>query len=153
MPISGGERLRAVLAQQKNPPQESKGVAIGFFASAKYPNGIPVASVAAANEFGTQASSTSPANIPPRPFMRPTIAQERKAIRDMLHQRADPKTFTVTHQDANAIGAYLAGRLQSQITSLREPPNSPRTIALKKSSNPLIDTGFMRMSVTWESLG
>ena len=42
------------------------------------------------------------------------------------------------------------GAIQKEITNLKEPPNSPATIAKKGSSNPLIDSGDMRKSVKWK---
>lgn len=49
----------------------------------------------------------------------------------------------------NKLGIVAQGDIQSEITSLRSPPNSAVTIARKGSSNPLIDTGAMRQAVTW----
>ena len=48
------------------------------------------------------------------------------------------------------LGIMAQGDIQGEITSLSSPPNSPVTIALKGSGNPLIDTGAMRQAVTWQ---
>ena len=40
--------------------------------------------------------------------------------------------------------------IQQSIRQLRTPPNSPLTIAMKGSSNPLINTGKLRNSVDFE---
>lgn len=151
MPVRGGARFRQLINQQKT-ASEAKGVAVGFFSSARYPDGTLVASVAAWNEYGTNASSRRPFDIPARPFMRPTIAEEMQNVRALLRARANPRTMTVTRADASAIGAYLAGKIQTKITTLREPPNAPSTVELKGSSNPLIDSGFMRTAVSFEVL-
>ena len=151
MPVRGGNRLRQVIANQKKPP-EVQGVAVGFFSSAKYPDGTPVTNVAAWNEYGTNASSERPFDVPARPFMRPTVAEEKDNVRQLLRQVVDPETMTVTRRDADLLGAYVAGRIQAKITSIRTPPNSPRTTQKKGSSNPLLDTAFMRSAVTWETL-
>ena len=58
--------------------------------------------------------------------------------------------WSVDDRLANQVGAYAAGEVQERITDLREPPNAPRTIEAKGSDNPLIDTGFMQRSVSWE---
>ena len=151
MPVKGGDKLRQLLRQQQQAP-EARGVAVGFFATARYPDGTPVTNVAAWNEWGTEASAERPFDIPERPFMRPTVRNEREAVRQMLRARVDGRTMTVTTQDASAIGAYMQGRIQQAITRLRTPPNAPSTVARKGSSNPLLDTGFMRLNVSFEVL-
>jgi hypothetical protein len=45
------------------------------------------------------------------------------------------------------------GDIQHEITVLRHPPNAPATIRAKGSSKPLIDTGEMRQSVTYQIRG
>lgn len=152
MPVTGGDKLRQLLQQQQRAPQEARGVAVGFFATARYPDGTPVTNVAAWNEWGTNASSQRPFDIPERPFMRPTVRAERDAVREMLRARVDSRTMTVTTLDASAIGAYMQGRIQLAITRLQSPPNAPSTIARKGSSSPLLDTGFMRMNVSYQVL-
>ena len=48
------------------------------------------------------------------------------------------------------LGILAQGDIQAEITALASPPNSPVTVALKGSSNPLIDTGEMRGAVTYK---
>jgi hypothetical protein len=48
------------------------------------------------------------------------------------------------------LGIVAQGDIQAEITSLQSPPNSPVTIALKRSSKPLIADGEMRGAVTWK---
>lgn len=100
-----------------------------------------VAQYATFNEFGT-------ADIPERPFFRESLRKNRtkygKALgralqRDLAADRA-----------LGLIGAEAAADLQESITTLRTPPNAPSTVAQKGSSNPLIDTGRMRQSVTFD---
>jgi hypothetical protein len=52
-------------------------------------------------------------------------------------------------QSLNRIGIVAQGDVQMSIVSGNWVPNAPRTIARKKSSRPLIDTGAMRQAVTW----
>ena len=51
---------------------------------------------------------------------------------------------------ANMVGAKAAAIMKNTIRDLDEPPNAPATIAKKKSSNPLVDTGLLMQSVPWE---
>lgn len=46
------------------------------------------------------------------------------------------------------VGVAAEGAIKQYITDLDSPPNKPSTIRRKGSSNPLIDTGNMRASVT-----
>lgn len=46
------------------------------------------------------------------------------------------------------VGVEAEGAIKQYITDLDSPPNKPATIRRKGSSNPLIDTGNMRESVT-----
>ena len=121
------------------------GVRVGFFSTARYDDGTPLATVAAVNEFGSRE-----ANIPERPFFRQAIANMEDGVPAIIRGRIDPQRMVVDERLANQVGAYAAGQVQERITDLREPPNSPHTIEAKGSDNPLIDTGFMRQSATWE---
>ena len=127
----------------------------GFFASARYPSvrtgkrggqkqtPHPVSTVALWNEFGTRNG------IPERPFMRNSAADFRNVCHPVLKARLDPKALAVTRQIANELGLVQQTRIQKEITTLNEPPNAPSTIERKGSSSPLVDTGFMRLSVTY----
>ena len=53
-------------------------------------------------------------------------------------------------QALSRAGIMFKNAIQKEITNLKEPPNSPYTIAKKGSSNPLIDSGDMRKSVKWK---
>lgn len=47
-------------------------------------------------------------------------------------------------------GRMLATKIKTYARDLSEPPNHPYTIEKKGSSNPLVDTGQMIESITWE---
>src|SRR5260221_1309881 len=99
--------------------------------------------IAADNEFGTK-------NIPTRPFMRPAfdenISSINKAIAKQYKRIQDGET--TVEKALGLIGLYMIDLIQQKILSIHTPPNSPRTIAAKKSSKPLIDFGQMFASVT-----
>ena len=102
-----------------------------------------MAAVAAWNEFGTET-------IPERPFFRRAIAEMEGGISNIVKAGIDTKKMVVDDRLADRVGAYAQGQLQESLTALKEPPNAPSTIKEKGSSSPLIDTGHMRESVTWE---
>jgi hypothetical protein len=122
-----------------------KEIALGFPAGAaeSYPDGTSVVEVAASHVFGV--------GVPQRDFM----AFAKDGIRDkaepILRQIAslgdgDEKGISALQEAAGQAGQSA---IRAAITELREPPNSPATIAAKGSDNPLIDTTHMRDSVTY----
>ena len=130
---------------------QSKTLRVGWFETARYQDGTPVAYVAAIQEFGHGA-------IPPRPFMRPTIEAQRQAWRDTLRKGAkqvlaERLTF---EQMLTAFGLSAAGQVAESIKAVTAPPLSPRTLAARQakkktpgvSTKPLIDTALMFQSVT-----
>lgn len=124
-----------------------RGVRVGFFDTARYQDGTPVAFVAAVNEFGARGR----VNIPERPFFRNANHRAKKIVTDFVQQRISPRTMFLSRRNAGLLGTVLQQNLQQSIVDLRHPPNSPVTIALKGGkSNPLVDTGFMVNSVTYE---
>ena len=107
------------------------------------------------NEFGTRGGASGGGwggPIPERPFMRNAMRDNRGKYKDGMATAAR-KILTGDATMANTLsklGIMAQGDIQGEITSLSSPPNSPVTIKLKGSSNPLIDTGEMRGAVTWQ---
>jgi hypothetical protein len=100
--------------------------------------------IAAWNEFGTEDG-----RVPARHFMR-TALQKRDLA---YYLKAKLKEYALGKVSLDAalakIGAYTAGIVQRTIGSNLPPPNAPSTIARKKSSRTLINTGRLRQSITW----
>lgn len=114
---------------------------VGFFESSRYDNGNYVAEVARDNEYGTL-------KIPPRPFFRNATDENTKKWVDFLgRDLVETNDAGISY---NRLGEIARGDIVESITKLNTPPNSPKTIALKGSSNPLIDTGFLRANVTFK---
>ena len=168
----GGEKLRKFLEEAKQAQATSvRRIAVGFFETAKYPDGTPVASVAAWNEFGTEHADGRTMS-PERPFFRNALPEIRSVARAIVVTKVSPKTLRITKRTANQLGAKAAAIIQQSIVELRQPPNAPLTQiakskkrghipqsvvsaimtgdAMSVDANPLIETGFMRLSVTWE---
>lgn len=107
------------------------------------------------NEFGTRGGASGGGwggPIPERPFMRNALRANRGKYQDAMRSSAvkilrGSTSLTVV---MSKLGIVAQGDIQAEITSLSSPPNSPVTIALKGSSNPLIDTGEMRGAVTYK---
>ena len=79
----------------------------------------------------------------------PSDPEFQLALHSKLAKVYNAKTGRWENQGLERIGAVVAGAIQQSIRDLRDPPNAPATIERKGSSNPLIDTGFMRLSVSW----
>lgn len=129
-----------------------KKVRVGVLSSAgDHPDGdITIAEVAAFNEFGTR-------HIPARPFVSTAFDEnlskyERQLARD-VRKATGQGGFMTAETVANRLGLRMQSDIQRKIVSLREPPNAPATIRKKGSSNPLIDTGRMRQSISFEVKG
>ena len=120
-------------------------MAVGFFSTAKYPDGTPVAAVAAWQEFGVPDN-----NIPERPFLRNSVGDAEDVIIPVLKEGIDPTDMALDRITAGKVGEAMQSRIQREITQLREPPNAPRTLARKApKTNPLIDEGIMRAATTY----
>jgi len=102
---------------------------------------LSMAQVGAVNEFGTQ-------HIPARPWLNPGVASGNAEYYDIITKTmADGGT---PEQALNKVGVVAVGKVQKYMTDLRTPPNAASTIKKKGSSNPLIDSGAMRQSVTYK---
>lgn len=124
----------------KIPEYSNSRLRVGFIDSATYPDGQNVASVAFWNEYGT-------ARIPPRPFMRTTIAQNRENWVEMVK-----KLVPVHGADLSLLklGEEMKGKLVFSILNWVEPPNAPYTIKKKGFNSPLRNTSQMSKSITYE---
>lgn len=142
--------LRRILNDLKNLPLRNVliGVQEGTQTYAASKNGrereqgISVAQYAAYNEFGTE-------KIPQRSFMRSTFDEKQRNIIQVINNQLglyiDGKINST--QVYNRIGLAVAGMIQQKIGQIQSPPNAPYTIAIKKSSKPLIDFGQMIASI------
>lgn len=99
---------------------------VGFLEGATYPDGTPVAMIAAIQEFGAPSRG-----IPPRPFFRNMVAAKQAEWPAGLAQ-----ALVATHNDVPAalakMGQGIAGQLRQSIIDTNEPPNSPVTNLLKQ---------------------
>lgn len=108
---------------------------------------MTVASIGFVHEFGS-----SDGRIPERSFMRTTIAQEKRAIVTMqkkLLKKVQAGDMSM-EKALGLIGDFMRAKISEKITNLSAPANAPQTVAKKGSSNPLVDTGQLRNSITFE---
>lgn len=141
-------------------------VEIGIFGD----SGGDILMIASVNEFGCSISvtdkmrnylhyigihlkkDTTTINIPERSFIRSGYDQNKSNIESQGEKLLAKVLSLELSVDAffNAIGEYSVGLIQEYLTDLRSPANSPATVKLKGSSNPLIDKGQLRSSITFK---
>lgn len=122
-------------------------IEVGIFGNAEY------VMIAAVHEFGvTIRKNRGSIVIPERSFLRSTFDEKQdewfKFVKKQLEQvfsgRIDARTL------CERLGAKMVADIQEKLTDLDTPPNAPATIAKKGSSNPLIDSGGLRMRITYK---
>lgn len=104
---------------------------------------ITNAQLGAVMEFGTDDG-----NIPARPWLSPGVSSGNADYVSLIADGLEDETPML--QILNQIGVVAVGKVQQYMVELRTPPNAPSTIAKKGSSNPLIDSGALRQSVTYK---
>ena len=144
--VKGGGKLAALAKRART--RGIKSYSVGFFPKAKYADGTQVALVGLWQEFGTRDDAGN-VRVPERSFFRSTDKKIGKKIRKLVIKLRDKNTMVLDARGASKIAAFHAGQIQEAITDIKTPPNAPGTISAKGSGNPLIDTGFMRQSITW----
>ena len=157
--LKGGKRLEKWLIEMAEKVKNPATLRVGFLEKAKYPDGTPVAMIAAIQDGGAPR-----AGIPPRPFFRNMIAAKKgewpKAIGGLL-QRSDYDAVKALE----IAGAAIAGQLRESIINTNEPPLKPATILRKGGTRgmkydpgnrstypakPLVDKGIMLNSADYE---
>ena len=130
--------LSAALSKYKD---MNASVRVGVLENATYPDGTPVAMVAFWNEYGTRTS-------PVRAFFRTTVSENKKnwalSVQNLMKIHNDPK------QVMGLIGKRMQEQIVQSINTWSDPPNAPYTIAKKGSSKPLIETGVLMGSISFE---
>jgi hypothetical protein len=142
--ITGDRAVQRRLAEIAELLGGGGGVRVGFLENATYPGGKPVAMIAAIQEFGAPA-----AGIPPRPFFRNMIADKSPEWGSAIGQLMVSQNYDVERVLSMA-GEAIAGQLRQSIVDTNSPPLAESTIARKGHSKPLIDTGHMLQSVSYE---
>lgn len=142
--ITVGAGIEEKLAEIARGLANAKTVRVGFLEGALYPDGTPVALIAAIQDFGAPSRG-----IPPRPFFRNMVAAKSPEWPDQIQR------LLVAHgYDAEVVlrlmGELIAGQLRQSIVDTNEPPLAPATIKAKGHAKPLVDTGHMLASVDYE---
>lgn len=131
---------------------DTKVAKIGWFESAQYPEdegGLHVAQVAIIQELGAPE-----ANIPPRPFIQPTISNEgKKWAKNLEKGAAAVMRGAITAENVlEIVGQQAAADIRKAISEVRYPPLAESTLARRRADGytdqPLNRTGYMIATCT-----
>lgn len=137
--ISGIEEAKRQLEQEIKKLASDKTVLVGIHedAGSTDDGDLTMAQLGAIQHFGTQT-------IPARPWLDVGVKSGTQDYLEVIENHSDDIDNAL-----EIIGQIAVGKVQQYMTDLQDPPNAPNTIAKKGSSNPLIDTGALRQSVTY----
>ena len=144
---SNPNAIKDVLKRYRN----SKELAIGYplgtdGVSTRYPDGTPVLTVAASNNFGAPSRG-----IPARDFMSQggvRALDRTQPIAETLVGQINAGDITID-QALEILGPVAVAEFQQTIVDIDTPPNAEFTVEKKGSSNPLVDTSLMTQSLTY----
>lgn len=142
--VRGGEKLAAKLADLARQVSNPGVLRAGFLRGATYPDGTPVAMVAAIQDYGAPG-----AGIPPRPFFRNVVANGTKTWPEKLAKILKANDFDAK-RSLRLMGEMIKGEIQDSITNGDYAPLKEATVKRKGFDKPLIDTGHMLNSVDYE---
>ena len=173
--LSGGDKLEAYLKDLARKVSTPGTLNVGFLEGATYPDGTPVATIAAIHNFGAPGRG-----IPPRPFFSKMIAEKSDRWGDQLARILEANDYDVG-KSLNLMGEGIAGQLRQAIVDMNDPALSAITLMLREmrhqdpdlivtgatvgeaarrvaagddysgaSTKPLVDSGHMLNSVGYE---
>ncbi|MEK2481916.1 hypothetical protein AB7321_12615 [Providencia rettgeri] len=141
-----GAGLKALEARIRAIGQKKVVVGVPAATNGKRDDGLSNATIAAAHEFGV------PGHIPERSFLRSTLNENKDNASRLLAKelKADIELGEFSDRPFAIVGEKLAGEVKRKIQAGINPPLDPKTVKRKKSSKPLIDTGNLLQSITYE---
>lgn len=147
MQIRGGDKAEAYLKSLADRLGKPATLKVGFLSGATYPDGTPVALVAAVQNFGAPSRG-----IPPRPFFTNMVDEKSPTWGDAM-----AKQMRATDNDARGalqrMGEGIKGQLQQAIRDFGGAPLAPATVKRKGFDKALIDTSHMLNSVDYSVEG
>jgi hypothetical protein len=143
--LKGGDKLKDFLDRIGTAAEKNKNIVrAGFLENATYPDGTPVAMIAALQDFGAPK-----AGIPPRPFMRNAIAEHQQDWANGIAAQFKANNYDINLTLTQA-GHAIVGDIKQSIIDTNEPALKPETIKRKGFAKPLIETSHLINSVDFE---
>lgn len=141
--ITGGQGLKDALQKIADHIGRPGTVRVGFLENATYPDGTPVAMIAAIQNYGAPK-----VGIPPRPFFSNMIKDKSPTWPAAV--AALVKARNTTDRVLNLMGEGIKGQLQQSIRDFVGVPLAPSTVVKKGHDKQLINTAHMLNSVNFE---
>lgn len=136
-----------VLGATHPPPKQGKGAKAKQAAAPT--RSMTNAQLASIHEYGL-------GTVPARPFIGPPFRAKRseylRQLKAAYKQAVKTANVSLVERELGRIGQQMAADIKNYVTQGPgvPPPNTARTIARKGSSRPLVDTGGMVNSVTYQ---
>ena len=143
--VNGGDNLQRRLNEIAKKVEKASKVRVGFLEGATYPDGKPVAMIAAIQEFGAPSRG-----IPPRPFFRNMVSGHSAEWPEQIAAQLPANGYDA-EKTLGQMGAVIAGELRQSIVDTNDPPLKPATVERKGFDKPLVDTGHMLNSIDFET--
>lgn len=145
--VRGGEKIIKRIREIASHIGAGGKVRAGFFENATYPDGTPVAMVAAIQNWGAPR-----AGIPPRPFFSNMVKDKSPTWGAGLAKALKATDYDV-HKSLAMMGEQIVGDLRQSIKDTNDPPLAASTIRRKGFDKPLIDSAHMFNSADYEVVG
>ncbi|HEI8864194.1 TPA: hypothetical protein ACWLTD_003268 [Morganella morganii] len=141
-----GTGLKALEARIREVGKKKVVVGVPAATDGARKDGLSNATIAAAHEFGV------PGHIPERSFLRSTVGENKDKATGLLIRelKADISQGDFSGRAFGIVGEKLSGEVKRKIQAGINPELDPKTVARKGSSKPLIDTGNLLQSITYE---
>lgn len=121
-----------------------KHVVVGILGSGET-DAFSLVDIATVHEFGSEDG-----HIPQRSFLRATHDKKIKENQALLNRLKSKLLKEDPDKILNILGSVIQGQIVEAINNGIGPELKPQTIKRKGSSKPLIDTGHLKASVTFE---
>ncbi len=137
MTVRGGDKLSAELQRITRMATNAKEVRVGFLAEATYPDGKPVAMIAAIHNWGKW------------PFFSNMIRQKSPEWGPATGALLKANDYDAAKTLAQ-VGEAVVGQLRQSIVDTNEPPLAESTIRRKGFDKVLVETGHLLNSADYE---
>ena len=124
--FTGGDKLQDVLKKLSKKVRNASSLSVGWPEGATYPNGTPVAQVAAIQEFGAPKRQ-----IPPAAFFRQMINEHSGEWGDNIAKALEMFDYDA-EKALELIGQRIEEQLTDSIINTDRPELSPITLMLRK---------------------
>lgn len=125
MKLKGGEKLQRVLKTMLAATGKANQLRVGYLEGGRYPDGQPVALIAAIQNFGAPG-----AGIPARPFFTNMVAEESKTWAGKMGALLKDTNWD-GELSFTILGNDIKGKLEDSIRHTVSPPLSPVTVMLR----------------------